>query len=388
MGVFSEIPLGGGRETERRESKLLIETIAIEASKKYLQNPRKLSCFFKVQLWLQILEALTRRNGSRTPYKSILPPLRSIVNDNPIRTTSLRFVRQFSGVDCKGELHSKSHPKRSTRQMQNHANQSPSIPKWSALLIEAVTKPGLIMKAYSAFHQYSVGNQILALVQCQMRGLQPGPINTFPKWKDLGRFVKRGERALSLCMPITCKRREKDSDEDHTFTSFVYKARWFVLSQTDGQELEPVTVPQWDAQRAISALGIERIPFDHTDGNVQGFARKRQVAINPLAQLPYKTLFHELGHVLLGHTTEADFADAETTPRSLREVEAESVALLCCESLGLEGAEFCRGYIQNWVRRGSGFNAEAIPEKSAQKIFRVADQIIRAGRSETDTVTA
>jgi len=24
---------------------------------------------------------------------------------------------------------------------------------------------------------------------------------------------------------------------------FVYKARWFVLSQTDGQELEPVTVP-------------------------------------------------------------------------------------------------------------------------------------------------
>ena len=30
-------------------------------------------------------------------------------------------------------------------------SQSPAIPKWSALLIEAVTKPGLIMKAYSAF---------------------------------------------------------------------------------------------------------------------------------------------------------------------------------------------------------------------------------------------
>jgi len=157
--------------------------------------------------------------------------------------------------------------------MENHVNQSPAIPKWSALLIEAVTKPGLIMKAYSAFHAYSIGNQILALVQCQMRGLQPGPINTFPKWKDLGRFVKRGERALSLCMPITCKRREEDSDDEHTFTSFVYKARWFVLSQTDGQELEPITVPEWNAERAIAALSIERIPFDHTDGNVQGFAR-------------------------------------------------------------------------------------------------------------------
>jgi len=30
--------------------------------------------------------------------------------------------------------------------MENHVNQPPAIPKWSALLIEAVTKPGLIMK--------------------------------------------------------------------------------------------------------------------------------------------------------------------------------------------------------------------------------------------------
>ena len=94
-----------------------------------------------------------------------------------------------------------------------------------------------------------------------------------------------------------------------------------------------------------------------------------------------------MAHSIL-HSSEGDFADTETTPRSLREVEAESVALLCCESLGLEGATFCRGYIQNWISRGSGFDAEAIPEKSAQKIFRAADQIIRAGRSEIDPVTA
>jgi hypothetical protein len=153
------------------------------------------------------------------------------------------------------------------------------------------------MEAYSAFHPYSTSNQLLALFQIQMRGLRPGPLNTFPRWKELGRFVKRGERALTLCMPITCKRREDDSDEEHTFTSFVYKARWFVLSQTDGQELEPIMVPEWNEDRALTALNIERIPFDHTDGNVQGFARKRQVAINPLAQLPTKTLLHELGHL-------------------------------------------------------------------------------------------
>jgi antirestriction protein ArdC len=271
--------------------------------------------------------------------------------------------------------------------MENHVNQSPAIPKWSALLVEAVTKPGLIMKAYSAFHPYSCANQMLAFFQIQRRGLRPGPLNTFPKWKELGRFVKRGERALTLCMPITCKRREENSNEEHTFTSFVYKARWFTLSQTDGQELEPITIPEWDAERAMKALNIERVPFDHTDGNVQGFSRGRRIAINPLAQLPFKTLFHELAHSLI-HSDEGDFADAEMTPRSLCEVEAESVALLCCESLGLEGADYARGYIQHWLSRGRASNAEAIPEKSAQKIFRAADQIIRAGRSEIVPATA
>ena len=270
--------------------------------------------------------------------------------------------------------------------MENQ-RQSADIPKWAALLVEAVNKPGLIMEAYSAFHNYSIGNQILALVQCHLRGLQPGPINTFPKWQTLGRVVKRGERALTLCMPITRKQREEESDEEHTFTSFAYKPRWFVVSQTQGRELEPTTIPEWDSEEAIAALSIERVAFDKTDGNCQGFARKRQIAINPVAQLPYKTLFHELAHVILGHTTEADFADTETTPRNLREVEAEAVALLCCESLGLEGTDYCRGYIQNWLYQGVGFNADAIPEKSAQKIFRSADQIIRAGRPTRERAT-
>src|SRR2546423_6253308 len=128
--------------------------------------------------------------------------------------------------------------------MERNTKQTLDIPKWSALLVEAVNKPGLIMKGYSAFHSYSLGNQLLALVQCQLRGLQPGPINTFPKWQELGRHVKRGERALILCMPITRKQRDDEvhaeqSDEEKTFTTFVYKARWFVMAQTEGEELEP-----------------------------------------------------------------------------------------------------------------------------------------------------
>ena len=271
--------------------------------------------------------------------------------------------------------------------MDRHATRSVDIPKWSALLVEAVNKPGMIMEAYSAFHHYSIGNQILALVQCQMRGLEPGPINTFPKWKELGRTVKRGERALILCMPITRKARDEeaerngdDANGERTFTSFMHKARWFVISQTVGEEFNPPRLPEWEAERALAALDIERIAFTDTDGNCQGYARKRQIAINPVAQLPHKTLFHETAHVILGHTSEADFTDTERTPKNLREVEAEAVALLCCEALNLEGANFCRGYIQNWLCPAIGYDADAIPEKSAQKIFRAADQILRAGR--------
>ncbi|MDT4967565.1 MAG: hypothetical protein QOJ64_2302 [Acidobacteriota bacterium] len=273
--------------------------------------------------------------------------------------------------------------------MDRHATRSVDIPKWSALLVEAVNKPGLIMKAYTAFHNYSLGNQVLALVQCQMRGLQPGPINTFPKWKELGRIVKRGERALILCMPFTCKRREAESEPNdeasgaRVYTSFVHKARWFVICQTSGEDFTPPQTPDWNADRALASLAIEQIPFAETNGNCQGYARKCQIAINPVAQLPHKTLFHEAAHVVLGHTAEGDFTDTERTPKSLREIEAEAVALLCCEALELEGSDFCRGYIQNWLYQGRVFNADAIPEKSAQKIFRAADQILRAGRQQS-----
>jgi hypothetical protein len=276
--------------------------------------------------------------------------------------------------------------------MERRKSQPADIPKWSALLVEAVSKPGLIMQAYSAFHHYSIGNQLLALVQCHLRGIEAGPINTFPGWQALGRNVKRGERALILCMPITRKHRDEepdgisdDANGERTYTAFVYKPRWFVISQTIGEEFTPERLPDWDAARALAALDIQQIPFTDPDGNCQGFARQRQIAINPVAQLPHKTIFHEAAHVVLGHTTEGDFSDGELTPRNLREVEAEAVALLCCEALNLEGADFCRGYIQNWLCPALSYNGDAIPEKSAQKIFHAADQILRAGRLQPES---
>jgi antirestriction protein ArdC len=246
--------------------------------------------------------------------------------------------------------------------MQNNSN------TWQQLLNEAVTKRGLLAAAYNAFHSYSTGNQVLAMVQCQQRGITAGPLATFPAWKDKGRYVKKGEKALMLCMPVTRK-----NEDDETYTSFIYRNRWFVLSQTEGAEIEQPNPPTWDKSHALAELGITEIDFDLIDGNVMGYAKKRSIAISPLAFAPFKTLFHELAHVVLKHTEEADFSDTDQTPKSLREVEAECVALILCESLNLSGADYARGYIQNWL------SGEVIPEKSAQKIFRAADRILKAG---------
>jgi hypothetical protein len=150
-----------------------------------------------------------------------------------------------------------------------------------------------------------------------------------------------------------------------------------MLAQTDGEPYQPVAVPAWGRARALSTLNVEEIPFEMMNGNCQGYARGRQIAINPLAQMPAKTTFHELAHVELGHTSEA-VHDSETLPRNLKEVEAECVALLCLESLGMDGAEYCRGYIQSWLQ------GDNIPERSAQRIFATADKILKAGIVKND----
>jgi N-terminal domain of anti-restriction factor ArdC len=151
------------------------------------------------------------------------------------------------------------------------------------LLDEAVSKPGTLMRAYSLFWNYSLGNQILALIQANRRGIALGPIASFNRWKEVGRHVKRGEKAIELCMPVTSKRTVTEQAEDGTsvetdivFKRFVFRRNWFMLSQTDGQEYKAPAIPAWDRTRALSALNVEEIPFEILNGNCQGYAKGRQ----------------------------------------------------------------------------------------------------------------
>jgi N-terminal domain of anti-restriction factor ArdC len=83
-------------------------------------------------------------------------------------------------------------------------------------------RAGQDRRAYTAFWNYSLGNQSLALKQIG----RPEPISTFPGWKALGRHVKKGEKAIELIMPLCIKAKNevtKPKEDDNEGTTGVVK---------------------------------------------------------------------------------------------------------------------------------------------------------------------
>ena len=255
---------------------------------------------------------------------------------------------------------------------------------WAELLHSAVRTPGKLLAAYTAFHNYSFGNALLALTQCHRRNLEPGPLNTYRGWLEFKRQVRKGEKGITLCMPLQYKKcvRKDDAQEEEseevTRSTFGFRAYWFVLAQTDGEAMDTIPIPGFDLDTALRTLNITRAEFDEMNGNIQGFATGREIAISPIAAIPHKTTFHEIAHCVLQHTTNEKLVDSEDTPINLREVEAEAVALICCETLNLVGAEYARGYIQHWLK-----SEKEIPNHNAARIFTAASAILKAGNPAT-----
>jgi len=89
-----------------------------------------------------------------------------------------------------------------------------------------------------------------------------------------------------------------------------------VLTQTEGEDTPIPPIPGFDVDTALCALNITRTPFGEINGNIQGFASGREIAVNPLAALPHKTTFHGIAHIVLGHTTSEKLVDREQTPNT------------------------------------------------------------------------
>lgn len=150
----------------------------------------------------------------------------------------------------------------------------------------------------------------------------------------------------------------------------------FALSDTDGPEIPPQPTPGWDYQQALTKLSIREVPFDEVNGNLQGYSVGTEIAINPVAVRPTKTRFHELAHVVLGHTLPHSYEDY-ATHRGIKEFQAEAVAYLAMNEVGQlddETAATSRGYIQHWLQN------EQPPDRAVQQVFTAADRILKAGR--------
>ena len=244
---------------------------------------------------------------------------------------------------------------------------------YAQLLAEAVSKPGILSACYSRFYTYSLGNQIWLWSQILGRNEELAPVATFKKWASLGRYVRKDEKGLTIAMPVTIK----DRGTDETFTTFMLRKCLFTLNQTEGEPYKETSMSaEWDVELALDVLKIEQEAFADLNGNMQGYARGKSFAINPLAVLPHKTRFHELAHIVLGHTKDTDFSDEAELAKDVREVEAESTAYILCNVLSLPGLEESRGYIQNWLGQGS------LQDKTAQRIFSAANKILKAGQPQ------
>lgn len=227
--------------------------------------------------------------------------------------------------------------------------------------------PWQISKCYSAFHNYSTLNQWLAASQC----LQIWPLNTFKWWEKLGRHVRKWERAIAMVMPVTKTEKDEEWKDEVTSRFFILRRNWFTLYQTEGEDYTP-EVPGFDFTHIDEKLWVEKTIFNHTDGNCQGFAYENKYAINPVAENPMKTMFHELAHILLGHT-DKQVDDTQILAKDLKEFQAESVALICAACIGqTDELKYSLGYIQNW------WVPKELDKKMIEKLFSVSNKIISA----------
>jgi len=245
--------------------------------------------------------------------------------------------------------------------------------EWAALLETALTMPGSIGSTYNRFRTYSFGNQVALFMQGAT-----GPVAPYKKWSELGRQVRRGSKAMAVQVPLIYKEANKDGVLENQVKGFKWVNSVFELADTDGEELPPYEPAEWSRERALGTLGIQQVAFESMNGNSQGYSRGSEIAINPVAAYPLKTLMHELGHCVLKHTTPEGLAEYQTH-RGLMEFQAEGTAYLTMNELNaldqMDPSE-SRAYIKHWLRD------ERPDNKSIQQVIKSVDTIIKAGTSD------
>ena len=233
-----------------------------------------------------------------------------------------------------------SNPKPQTTREVIQANVDLLIEQLEAGHSEALTA---YLTAMGRFHNYSLGN-ILEIARQQPDATRVAGMYA---WNQLGRRVKKGEKGIR-------KKKDTEKTADPTVTHKPVlvgfrSAYVFDVSQTEGAELPQFsskvtgTVGEYRERliECIAAQGIA-LEFKETIAPALGMSYGGRIAILP-GQEPaeeFSTLVHELAHEML-HKAERRTA----TTKTVRETEAEAVAFVVAQTIGLNAGHASADYI-------------------------------------------
>lgn len=241
------------------------------------------------------------------------------------------------------------------------------------------------LRTRSRFHRYSLNNTLLIALQC------PGATHVagFRKWLDLGRCVRKGEKAIRIFAPVRY-RRAADSDEQPAGTENEPRVTGFRLacvfdvSQTeplpgvDPAPLDPPRAPiEGDTHRHLleplvrhaEQLGFEvrYEPLGARDGYCS--TREARIGIDSALSVNAQvaTLVHELAH--------AHGIDYQSYSRAEAELIVESVAYVVCAGAGLDTSSDSIPYLAGWSGDDAGERIALVSGK-VDEIARTIEQAL------------
>lgn len=203
------------------------------------------------------------------------------------------------------------------------------------------------LKAMARFHRYSFHNVCLIAFQRPTATRVAG----FHAWRSLNRFVRKGEKGIVILAPIVTRRRSDDAEEDSKHIAGFRAAYVFDVAQTDGDPLPNVATASGDPgggctvllRAAIIDRGIVLDDVDALDGALGTSSGGRIQIVKGLPPAEeFVVLVHEFAHELLHR------AEDRPASRSTRELEAESVAFVVGEAVGLDVAGASTDYIHSY----------------------------------------
>lgn len=231
------------------------------------------------------------------------------------------------------------------------------------------------LAAVAKFRKYSLCNVLLIARACP----QATHVAGYQTWRSLGRYVKKGEKGIMILAPILRPRSEEVDERvsgDELRPAVGFRAVYvFDVTQTDGAPLPEIGSVNGDPgsycerlERFVREQGI-MLEYSADIAPAKGISEGGKIKLLP-GQAPAETvatLAHEIAHERLHRADRR----ASTTKR-LRETEAEAVAFVVCQAIGLETGTASADYISLW-------NGDAaVLLESLELVQRTATEIIAA----------